>query len=54
MQDQDIIDIKCPIPIDEPVDILKDDVRFNQNAQPDNALSRYFPTSAMYNRQSNF
>lgn len=52
MQDQDIIDIKCPILINEPVEV---------NGQSKEGCDaeilercRYFPTSAMYNRQSNF
>ena len=47
MQDQDIIEITCPLPIDEAIysDPTKKKVF---------GAKRYFPTSAMYNRQNNF
>jgi CCR4-NOT transcription complex subunit 3 len=47
MQDQDIIEISSPLPIDEAI-------YGNSDKQKTYGLKRYFPTSAMYNRQSNF
>ena len=46
MQDQDLIDIKCPMPIDEQLVTMQPKQLYTQK--------KYFPTSAMYNRQSNF
>ena len=48
LQDQDIVDVKCPLPIEENVSI-SDLKRTSGNHD-----TRFFPTTAMFNRQSNF
>ena len=54
MQDQDVIDIKCPLPVDEALFMAGNAQNQKKMQQKVFTPKRYFPTSAMYNRQSNF
>lgn len=53
MQDQDVIDIKCPLPVDDAIG-LSDLPSEKKSMQEQEQVYRYFPTSAMFNRQTNF
>jgi CCR4-NOT transcription complex subunit 3 len=57
MQDQDFLcaqfDIKCPLPIDDSILLAEFAAEKNQKRK-EQMKYRYYPTSAMYNRQSNF
>ena len=57
MQDQDFLcaqfDIKCPLPIDDSINLAENET-LKQKMKEEQEIYRYYPTSAMYNRQSNF
>lgn len=55
LQDQVGIDVSrtCPLPVEDSL-FLTDDAEEQARIKKDIQEQRYFPTSAMYNRQSNF
>ena len=57
MQDQDFLcaqfDIKCPLPIDDSI-LLAESMAEKNQKRKEQMKYRYYPTSAMFNRQSNF
>lgn len=53
LQDQDVIDIKNPMPIDEAIFMSSAEAQAQMKSEIFTP-KRYFPTTAMCNRQSNF
>lgn len=53
LSDQDTIDLKCPLPVDEAI-LMTPQANQKKMQQEVFTPKRYFPTSAMYNRQNHF